>query len=338
VLRSLKIVCLAVVCFAVITLPPQRAQSAALFVCPICWALSLIPQCIFPPGERIMLLMKCPLICGTRAICEIDIPRWVAGQAVLTNNKEQQKMITQDIENLKTHAAIWGARTIKMLPAPPKDRFEGLNNPDEVLDPTFKKKKEELERLGANTDSIDLTDPSSCFQSIEEVSKSEGIEKFCGEDRTSEHFKQCVNEYVIGTALLYGYHDPQGRGPAKSQYSPAETTRRDWCLKAVLQQQSLNCAAASMTYLVNIPAYGQHLQQVMGEIIENSMKPCIAPDTPVSDKPAVLPGCVRQDLVSLQVLKQERAYLKQTMQKIQSVCRPVKTFETLLQQDSNRLY
>ncbi len=335
-LRPLKILCLALVCFAVIALPPQRAQSAALFICPVCWVLSLIPACYFPPGEKTMLYMKCPNVCGTREICVFDVNRYIVNKAKEITLEEQRKADKAKSDAEKQQQKGWG-EAVKLFPSPPEDvgLQKMLKNPDCALNLGCNAKQRELAQQGPNTD---LIDTNSCLRSIEEVSKSEEIVPVCGKDRTTETFKQCVNEYVIGTALLYGYHDPKGRGSAKSQYSPAETTRRDWCLKAVLRQQNMNCATASLTYLANIPTYLEHIKQVMSEIIRNSMKPCIAPDTPIKDNPAILPGCVRQDLVNLNALKQTRFALQQTTQALQTACGPISTFEELLKQDASRAY
>lgn len=338
-LNHLKKLCLVIVCFAFIAMPPKRAESGQFFVCPVCWALAAIPSCKFPPGEKTMLYMKCPNVCGTRAICVFDVGRHIVNKAKETTLAEKLKMHKEKLAAEKEQAKGWGEEPVKKLPAPPADGLQAvLKNPDSALNVGRGAQIIELAAQGANTDLIDLASPSSCLRSIEEVSQSDEIVPICGEDRTTEQFRRCATEYVVGTALLYGYHDPQGRGSAKSQYSPAETTRRDWCLKAVLQQQNMNCAAASVTYLSNIPAYGEHLKKVMSDIIRNSMKPCIDPATPVKDKPTVLSGCVRQDLVNLNALKQERVFLKQTMEAMKSVCAPVKSFEELNRQNSERLY
>lgn len=327
------------VCFAFIAIPPKRAESGQFLICPLCWALAAIPPCNFPPGEKIMLYMKCPNICGTREICVFDVGRYIVNKAKETTLAEQKKIKDAEIAAKKKEQQIWGDKTAIRPPSPEPDGLqEVLKNPDSVLNIGQAAEKRELNAQGPNTDLIDLTSPSSCLRSIEEVSQSNKLDKICGTDKKTEQFRRCATEYVIGTALLYGYNDPQGRGSAKSQYSPSETTRKDWCLKAVLQQQNMNCAAASVTYLSNIPAYGEHLKKVMSDIIKNSMKPCIDPATPVKDKPPILPGCVRQDLVNLNALKQERVFLKQTMAAIKSVCDPVKSFEELNRQDSERLY
>jgi hypothetical protein len=338
VLNHLKKLCLVMVCFAFIAIPPKRAESGQFLICPLCWALAAIPPCNFPPGEKIMLYMKCPNICGTREICVFDVGRYIVNKAKETTLAEQKKIKDAEIAAKKKEQQIWGESPVKMLPSPPDNGLGGLKKPDSVLNIGKKKQDELLNALPAGEDLIDLTSPSSCLRSIEEVSQSNKLDKICGTDKKTEQFRRCATEYVIGTALLYGYNDPQGRGSAKSQYSPSETTRKDWCLKAVLQQQNMNCAAASVTYLSNIPAYGEHLKKVMSEIIKNSMKPCIDPATPVKDNPTALPGCVRQDLVNLNALKQERVFLKQTMAAIKSVCDPVKSFEELNRQDSERLY
>lgn len=337
-LNNLTRLCIVIICFAFIVMPPKRAESGQFFICPVCWALAAIPSCYFPPGEKTMLYMKCPNICGTRSVCIFDLQRYIVNLAKLKTYNEQQKTTKEIIKAKEVEAKGWGEGVTKPLPSPPVDGLQqALNDPDCVLDVGCRARQSDLASQGANTDLIDLSSPSSCLRSIEKISQSNTLDKTCGTDKETEHFKQCATKYVLGTALLYGYEDPQGRGRAKSQYSPAETTRKDWCVRAVLQQQSLNCAAASLTYLSNIPAYGEHLKGVMSELIKNSMKPCIAPDTPIKDKPTVLPGCVRQDLVNLNALKQERVFLKQTMEAMKSVCSPLKSFEEVSRQNE-RLY
>jgi hypothetical protein len=320
-------------------MPPKRAESGQFFICPLCWALAAIPSCYFPPGEKTMLYMKCPNICGTRAICVFDVGRYIVNKSKEITAEEQKKLHEAKRKDEERKSKIWGESVVKILPSPPSDGLqEVLKNPDSALNLGREAEKRELATQGENTDLIDLTSPSSCLRSIEEVSQSNVLDNICGTDKETEQFKQCATKYVLGTALLYGYYDEQGRGSAKSQYSPSETTRKDWCVNAVLKQQQINCAAASLTYLSNIPVYAEHLKKVIKQLIENSMKPCIAPDTSVKDKPTVLPGCVRQDLVNLNALKQERVLLKKTMEAMHSVCAPVKSMQTINREHFDRQY
>ncbi len=330
--RFLKIVCLAVLCCPLIMLMPQRAAAFFIITCAECWKEAAVPQCVNPLGEGAMMKVRCPLLCGTRAICKTDVNLLVLNNLKTEQMKggiEQQAEIRKILEEQAATVGLTPTQHSKAPFIPFIDGLEGLT-PDEVLNLATNNALSLQEQEDGPMDSIDLSDPASCLRSIEEVSKSDEIVKICGNDRTTPYFNKCAAQHALSTSL-YG---SQGRRMAKSQYSPAETTRRDWCLKAVLQQQSLNCAATATAYLANRSFYAQHLQnEVMKPIIENGSKPCIAPDTPVSDIKAVLPGCVRQDLVNLALLKREQQYLEQTIEKMKSVCRPSATFQTLLDQN-----